>query len=203
MMIETFIEELNYILDGGFRQGDSIVVKFPSTFYDGMITFALMGKNTYNVLITFRESWNTIEQKLRRYRVPYKIDLVIDAFSKSNKIDYQDDRVIFIDSPSLLNDMSYEYNSVLSKLESPVFLNILTIDSGLEKNEINSFSKFLEVMLSRTVVRGVFMVSGEKDIMKNRNFTMEITVDKDEHILRSKQMLSEIFFKTEPVFKIL
>lgn len=53
------------------------------------------------------------------------------------------------------------------------------------------------------MVRGVFMVSGEKDIMKNRNFTMEITVDKDEHILRSKQMLSEIFFKTEPVFKIL
>ncbi|MEM0456071.1 MAG: hypothetical protein QXI75_02115 [Candidatus Anstonellales archaeon] len=203
MIIETFIEELNYILDGGFRQGDNIVVKFPSTSYDGMITFALMGKNTYNVLVTFREGWNTIEQKLRRYRVPHKIDLVIDAFSKSNRIDYQDDRVIFIDSPSLLNDISYEYNSVLSKLESPVFLNILTTDSGLEKNEINSFSKFLEVMLSRTVVKGVFMVSGEKDIMKNRNFTMEITVDKDEHILRSKQMLSEIFFKTEPVFKIL
>lgn len=203
MIVQTQIDELNYILDGGFRIGDSIFIKFPSSSYDGLITFPMMGKDTYNVLVTFKESWNTIEQKLRRHRIPYKIDLIIDAFSKSNRLNYEDSRVIFIDSPSLLNDISYEYNSVISKLTQPVFLNILTTDSGLEKNEVNSFSKFLEVMQTRTITRGVFMVAGENDIIKSKNLYMEISSNNEEQILKSKQMLSEIFFKIEPIFKIL
>ncbi len=202
-MIETFLEELNYILDGGFREGDSIFVKIPSNNYNSHIVFPMMGKESYNVLITFRESWYTLEQKLRRSRVPNRLNLIIDAYSKSNRVEYEDNRVIFIDSPSLLNDISYEYNSVISKLSIPVFTVILTVDSALEKNEANSLSKFLEVMQTRTIQRGVFMLVGTLDMMKHKNFEIDVIIDKDIEILKSKQMISEIFFKTEPMFTIL
>lgn len=202
-MIVTHIEELNYLLDGGIREGSSIFLKFPSSAYDGVISMSIMGTETYNVLVLFRESWNSFESKLRRLRVPHRVDLVIDAFSKSNKITYEDDRVVFIDSPSLLNDISYEYNSILGKVDRPVFLNILSSDSALEKNEINSFVKFTEVMQTRTINKGVFMICGETDVLRNRDFVFEISVKNEEHIMRSKQLISEIFFKTEPVFKIL
>ncbi|MCS7122454.1 MAG: hypothetical protein NZ908_00645 [Candidatus Micrarchaeota archaeon] len=202
-MISTHIEELDYIMDGGIKEGSSIFVKFPSTTYDGFISMSMMGRDTFNVIVLFRESWNSLENKLKRTRVPYRVDLIIDAFSRSNRISYEDDRVIFIDSPSLLNDISYEYNSALNRINKSVFLNILTSDSGLEKNEMNSFVKFIEVMQTRTINRGVFMMCGETDLLRNRDLVFEISIKNDEHIMRSKQIVSEIFFKTEPVFKIL
>lgn len=202
-MIPSFMEEFNYILDGGLKEGDSIFLKIPSNAYNSYIVFPMMGQESYNILITFRESWNSLEQKLKRARVPHRIDLIIDAYSRSNKIDYKDDRVIFIDSPSLLNDISYEYNSIISKLSKQVFTVIFTVDSALEKNEINSLSKFLDVMQIRTIQKGVFVVVGTEDLLKQKNFVMEIKLDKEMEVLSSKQMISEIFFKTEPTFMIL
>lgn len=202
-MIPTMIEELNFILDGGFKVGDSIFLKFPENKYNGYISFPMMGKESFNVLILFRESWYNLEQKLIRLKVPYKVDLVIDAYSRANNINYSDNKVIFIDSPSLLNDISYEYNTVIQNIEKPIFLNILTSDAGLERNEINSFSKFIEVMQSRTIVKGVFMLCGVSDVMKNKDFYIEIEIQEQEEILKSKQFISEVFFKIEPFYNIL
>jgi hypothetical protein len=199
-MIKTFIDELNYILEGGWLKGSRISL-ISNIENSDLISFAMMGQETINIVLTFKENYISIKNKLIKNRIPHRIDLFIDTTSKSAGINYSADNVLFIDSPTLLNDISYEYNQYISKKDN-IFLLVYQANNGLEYNEKNSYLKFLEVMQARTISKGIFFYTSKEPLIKT-DYELTIQSKDDELILSSKSFLSEIFYILEPNFKVL
>ncbi len=203
-MIETHIPELNYILDGGFEKGVAISVVYPEEF-DPYGLLPLLGKDTYNIIISFKDSYVNLETNLRRHGIPTKIDLFMDTISRSLGVSYQHEKVMFIDYPTLLNDISYELNKIFQNYSERTYnVMLYTGETLLDHNEEQSAKKFLEVLKNRTIGVGTFFYLGTKPLLQRPEYDLKVEKwDEEGWMLKGKGLISEVFFKLEPVFKIL